>query len=74
MRSVGGCVKELYEVDPGPLASVVLTMARQPYKLACRASEILESKSDDNTSYEAIASAAHFVTEEILPKRAQAEP
>ena len=32
VRSVGGCVKELYEGDPEPLASVVLTMARQPYK------------------------------------------
>ena len=30
---MGGCVKELYEGDPEPLASVVLTMARQPYNI-----------------------------------------
>ena len=32
VRSVGGCVKEVYEGDPEPMALVVLTMARQPYK------------------------------------------
>jgi len=31
VRSVGGCVKEVYEGDPEPMALVVLTMARQPY-------------------------------------------
>ena len=31
MRSVGGCVKEVYERDPEPLVLVVLTMACQPY-------------------------------------------
>ena len=30
VRSVGGCVKELYEGDLEPMALVVLTMARQP--------------------------------------------
>ena len=33
VRSVGGCVKELYEGDLEPMALVVLTMARQPYKI-----------------------------------------
>ena len=31
VRSVGGCVKELYEGDSELMALVVLTMARQPY-------------------------------------------
>ena len=33
VRSVGGCVKDVYEGDPEPLVLVVLTitMARQPY-------------------------------------------
>ena len=43
-------------------------------ELARRALEILKSKSDDKTSYEAIADALHLATEEILPKRARAEP
>ena len=30
VRSVGGCVKELYEGDLEPMASVVLIMDRQP--------------------------------------------
>ena len=30
---MGGCVKELYEGDPEPMALVVLTMARQPYNI-----------------------------------------
>ena len=30
VRSVGGCVKELYEGDLEPMALVVLTMDRQP--------------------------------------------
>ena len=43
-------------------------------ELARRALEILKSKSDDKTSYEAIANALHLATEEVLPKRARAEP
>ena len=43
-------------------------------ELARRALEILKSKSDDKTSYEAIADALHLATEEVLPKRARAEP
>ena len=35
VRSVGGCVKELYEGDPEPMALVVLTMARKPYNDMC---------------------------------------
>ena len=36
-------------------------------KLARRALEILKSKSDDKTSYEAIADALHLATEQVLP-------
>ena len=43
-------------------------------ELARRALEILKSKSEDKTSYEAIANALHLATEEVLPKRARAEP
>ena len=41
-------------------------------ELARRALEILKSKSEDKTSYEAIANALHLATEEVLPKRARA--
>ena len=37
-------------------------------ELARRALEILKSKSEDKTSYEAIANALHLATEEVLPK------
>ena len=41
-------------------------------ELARRALEILnKSKSDDKTSYEAIADALQLATEEVLPKRAR---
>ena len=40
--------------------------------IARRVFKILASKSDDNTSYEAIASALQFATQEILPNRARA--
>ena len=43
-------------------------------ELARRAFEILTSKPDDNTSYKAFADALHLATEEVLPKRARAEP
>ena len=43
-------------------------------ELARRALEILKYKSYDKTSYEAIADALHLATEEVLPKRARAEP
>ena len=43
-------------------------------ELARRALEILGSRSDDNASYEAIADALHLATEEVLRKRARAEP
>ena len=36
-------------------------------ELARRALEILKSKSDDKTSYEAIADALHLATEQVLP-------
>ena len=31
VRSVGGCIQEVYEGDPEPLVLVVLTMASQRY-------------------------------------------
>ena len=36
-------------------------------ELARRALEILKSKSDDKTSYEAVANALHLATEQVLP-------